>query len=97
MLRFDFCVTFSDFEKPEIHNMPAEITKGTDRGLPTAIISWMEPNASDNSGSQTLTSSHSPGSSFSIGVTAVEYTAIDLNGNVGNSTFIVNIEGKVAC
>ena len=70
--------------------MPAKITKETDTGLATAVVNWVEPNAS---GSQTLTSSHSPGSSFSIGLTSVEYTAVDADGNTATATFIVEIEG----
>ena len=83
----------SDFEKPVISNMPAKITKETDDGSATAVVSWVEPNASDNLGSPTLTSSHSPGSSFSIGITSVEYTAVDANGNTATAIFIVEIEG----
>ena len=84
---------FSDFEKPVITNMPAKITKEIYKGLATTVVNWDEPSASDNSGSPTLTSSHSPGSSFSIGVTSVEYTAVDANGNTATETFIVEIKG----
>ena len=86
-----FC--FKDYEKPVILNMPANITQDTDISSATAVVSWVEPNASDNSGSQTLTSSHSTGSSFSIGVTSVEYTAIDPSGNIAVSVFLIDIKG----
>ena len=73
--------------------MPSYITQNTDVGLSTAEITWSEPTASDNSGSVTLTSSHSPGSNFSIGVTVVTYTAIDDSSNTVNSTFSITIQG----
>ena len=75
--------------------MPANITQGTDGGSATAVVIWVEPNASDNSGSQTLTSSHSPGSSFSIGITPVEYTVIDPSGNIAVGIFAIDIKGTL--
>ena len=74
--------------------MPANFNQNTDIGLSTAIVSWVEPTATDNSGSQTLTSSHSSGSSFGIGVTIVTYTSTDLTGNSMRETFSVIVEGK---
>ena len=74
--------------------MPASITQNTDSGLPTAVVSWTEPTASDNSGSRTLTKTHSPGSTFNIGVTSVEYTATDPSGNEMVESFTIIIEGK---
>ena len=79
--------------KPIISNLPTDITKDTDSGLPTAVVTWVEPTATDNSGSQTLTSTHTPGSSFRIGVTSVEYRAVDSAGNEAVDGFTVTIEG----
>ena len=73
--------------------MSANITHNTYYGLATAVVSWVEPYAIDNSGFPTLTSSHSPGSSFSIGVTHVEYTAVDGSGNKVTSMFVIDIKG----
>ena len=87
--------TFTDNEKPIISGLPTNIIQDIDSGLPTAIIDWTEPSATDNSGSQTLTSSHTPGSSFSIGVTSVEYRAVDSAGNEAVASFTVTIEGMV--
>ena len=67
---------------------------GTDSGLATAVVSWVEPYATDNLGSQTLTSSHSPGLSFLIGHTPVVYTSVDLNGNKATQKFYVDIKGR---
>ena len=84
---------YTDNEDPIILNMPANITQDTDGGSATAVVNWVEPHATDNSGSQSLTSSHSPGSSFSIGVTPVEYSALDPSGNLAVSTFVIDIKG----
>ena len=84
---------FPDIEKPIILNMPANITQDTDSDSATAVVNWVAPNATDNSGSQTMTPSHSPGSSFSIGITPVEYSAIDPSGNIAFSIFAIDIKG----
>ena len=74
--------------------MPSNIVQNND----SATITWTEPTATDNSGSQTLTSSHTPGSKFSIGaVTSVEYRAVDSAGNEGVASFTVTIVGMSLC
>ena len=73
--------------------MPGSITLNTANGLPAANITWTEPTATDNSGLQTLTSTHSPGSTFSIGVVTVQYRAVDPYGNNVIETFTVTING----
>ena len=47
----------------------------------TTRVNWTEPYAYDNSGVQTLTSSHKPGSLFAVGTTSVQYTSTDSSGN----------------
>ena len=74
--------------------MPANITQNTDSSLATTVVSWVEPCATDNSGFLNLTSSHSPESSFSIGVTPVEYTAVDDSGNTMTQIFTIHVKGK---
>ena len=57
-------------------------------------ISWAAPTASDNSGFVTLTSSHDPGTLFSVGTTEVNYTAVDPAGNMAEvCAFNVTING----
>ncbi len=48
-----------------------------DPELPTAVVNWTEPTASDNCGSVTLKSSYLSLETFSIGVTVVTVTAVD--------------------
>ena len=74
--------------------MPANITVDTDLGMSTTVVAWEEPLAVDNSGSQTLTSSHGSGSSFKIGVTVVLYTSVDSSGHTATATFSVLVEGN---
>ena len=84
----------TDIEKPVITGMPSNITQNTDDSLPTAVITWNQPTATDNSASQTLTSTHSPGSSFAIGVTYVDYMCVDSSGNKVVESFTVTVEGN---
>ena len=83
----------TDNESPVITNIPADISHNTDNGLLTAIVNWREPTATDNSGIQTLTSTHSPGSTFDIGVTIVSYTSVDSVGHKTTKTFSITVEG----
>ena len=90
-----FVFFLSDVENPVINNIPANIVHNTDSGSPTAWVTWQEPTASDNSGSQTLTSSHHPGSAFNIGMTVVIYTSIDSSGNEVTDSFSIDIHGNL--
>ena len=75
--------------------MPGGISHGTDPVSATAVVTWTPATASDNSGSQTLTSSHNPGDLFSIGDTLVTYTSVDPSGNKVIKTFTVTIQGRI--
>ena len=56
-------------------------------------VYWTEPTAFDNSGVQTLTSSHQPGDVFAVGNTTVTYTATDASGNMVIESFTVMVIG----
>ncbi len=86
--------TIADVEDPVFANIPNDKTQSTDPGLPTSVVSWTEPTASDNSGSVTQTSSHNPGDVFPIGDTVVTYTAVDPYGNSKTKSFVVTVEGE---
>lgn len=96
---FPFCILFYpcfsfmiDNEDPTILNTPSDITLEATSG--DTVASWTEPTASDNSGSVSLTATHSPGSTFQIGSTLVTYTATDSSGNAVTSSFTVTVQGK---
>ena len=85
-----------DNENPTISDLPDDITHNTDSELSTAVVTWTEPTATDNSGSVTLSSSHNSGDTFSIGNTMVTYTATDGASNTVVAMFTVEIEGMLA-
>ena len=82
-----------DAESPVWVNPPSSLVVNTDIGLATADVSWVVPNVTDNSGHFTITASHDPHSTFSIGITNVTYKAVDASGNVALYLFTVTVEG----
>jgi hypothetical protein len=56
-------------------------------------VSWIPPAGIDNCGIGTLTSNHTPGDSFTIGTSIVNYTASDLSGNTSSCSFAITING----
>ena len=85
-----------DVEKPVISIENENITGYTSNGEDTAVVDWTEPSATDNSGVQTLTSSHSPGSVFPVGKTVIQYTSTDSSGNRDiRDLYIIVIQRKI--
>ncbi|SFB58686.1 HYR domain-containing protein, partial [Algoriphagus aquimarinus] len=92
---FTVTVTESDdTEEPVISDCLADIIVFTDTDTCGAIVSWIEPTATDNSGFVTITSTFNPGSNFTLGTTQVVYTAIDEAGNQSICTFNVTVIDK---
>ncbi|XP_072172386.1 uncharacterized protein [Diadema setosum] len=61
-------------------------------GTTSEAVDFIEPNATDNSGTVFLVSrSARPGDNFSLGVTVVEYVFSDLSGNLANGSFTITI------
>lgn len=89
-----FTVTVGDTEKPVISGIPGDIVTTTDPGLPTAVVSWTPPTASDNIAVTSFTSTHDPGDAFPAGVTTVAYTATDAAGNVCTDSFTVTVNDE---
>eukprot|EP00057_Strongylocentrotus_purpuratus_P026271 XP_011680745.1 PREDICTED: hyalin-like [Strongylocentrotus purpuratus] len=84
-----FFVVVSDNENPVIFGCPSDQNVNTDSGSATAVVTWRQPRATDNSGSQTLTSTGNPGDYFPIGNKTVTYNATDDAGNTETCTFFV--------
>ncbi|MEA1874044.1 MAG: HYR domain-containing protein, partial [Bacteroidota bacterium] len=83
-----FTVTIIDNESPVLSNCPSNVSQDTDEGEAGAIVTWVEPSATDNctvSGSFTWTKSHNPGDFFGVGTTTITYTATDAAGNVSST------------
>ncbi|MHA7111340.1 Ig-like domain-containing protein, partial [Sunxiuqinia elliptica] len=84
-LTCSFDVTVTDDEAPVLSGCPSNISQSNDAGECSAVVSWTEPTASDNCtapGSLVWSKSHTPGSTFAVGTTAVTYTATDAAGNI---------------
>ncbi|XP_070537269.1 hyalin-like [Ptychodera flava] len=85
-----FQVIVTDVENPSII-CPDDIEEYTDPGEDTAVVTWSQPNATDNSGSVNVTSNYQQGSNFVIGSTVVYYNASDPYGNVDSCLFTVTV------
>jgi len=86
-----FDVVVTDVQNPVITNTPSNITVSNDASVCGANVSWTAPTATDNCPGVTLTSSHQPGSLFSIGTTTVTYTATDVYGHTVSTSFTVTV------
>lgn len=89
-----FKVTVVDTTKPVISNCPANITASVTEICSTSVT-WAQPVASDNC-SVSMTSTHQPGATFSLGTTVVTYTATDAAGNTTTCSFNVTVTDDVA-
>lgn len=86
-----FAVNVTDNENPGISGCPAPISVSNDPGACGAVVSWTAPTETDNCPGVTMTSNYSPGATFPIGATTVNYTATDANGNTSICSFIVTV------
>ncbi|XP_033096234.1 uncharacterized protein LOC117100567 isoform X3 [Anneissia japonica] len=86
-----FNITIRDEENPVITNCLSEIHQTTDDRQPTAVVFWTEPIAMDNHYIMNFTSNYKSGDTFVIGVTEINYTAVDPSGNIAICSFYVNI------
>ena len=83
-----FQVIVTDIEDPSIVQMET-VTANNDEGDCSALVSWTEPNASDNCDVTSLTPDLANGSIFPVGTTEVTYTAEDEAGNSVTMSFDV--------
>jgi hypothetical protein len=78
-------ITVTDDTAPLIVDCPINISQGNDAGVCAAVVTWIEPTASDNCTNAidlVWTKSHEPGDTFNVGTTTVTYTTTDAAGNV---------------
>ncbi|GMU20280.1 MAG: hypothetical protein AMXMBFR13_03770 [Phycisphaerae bacterium] len=79
-----------DKTPPVITGCPSNITQANDANQCNAMVTWTSPGVSDNcDGAPTLTSTHTPGSTFPVGTTTVTYTATEAVGNTSTCSFDV--------
>ena len=90
-------IILEDTTPPELFNCPQDITVTT-TGT-TAVVTWIEPTATDDCGLEWIMGDHIPGESFPLGTTTVTYTAIDDCENVTPCTFVITVEseGTITC
>ena len=89
-------IPIADNEPPEIINCPQTIYAYTEKLSQTAVVTWTQPTATDNSGSVTVSQTRGgiSGSNFRLGLTEIRYRATDANGNNSpECIFFVNVEG----
>ena len=80
-------ISIGDDSAPVITNCPGDITLT----VPNTTYTWTLPDVTDDCGA-TLTSDIANGSSFSLGVTTVTFSAIDDCGNISTCSFDVTVE-----
>lgn len=94
----DFCskiaMCASDATPPVISGCPANQVVELNASGCAQPVSWTPPTAKDNCTLSSFTSNHSPGSSFSRGITTVTYTAKDAAGNTTTCSFTVELVDK---
>ncbi|XP_072016323.1 uncharacterized protein [Amphiura filiformis] len=91
---FDIVVEVASDNSPPVIGQLPDVRVTVELGTATAAqATWLEPTATDDSGSATLVSqSHSPGSFFPLGTTLVTYTYQDPSGNQASVSFNVIVE-----
>jgi gliding motility-associated-like protein len=85
-----FNVVVNDITNPVITGCPSTITVNADATTGTCgtIVTWTAPTATDNC-VVNMTSNKTPGQFFTVGTTAVTYTATDASGRQATCTFNV--------
>ncbi|NRA74666.1 MAG: HYR domain-containing protein, partial [Planctomycetes bacterium] len=86
-----FDVLVNDVDLPTIQGLPGTVIVNTNPGQCTALVSWADPTVEDNCPGASLSSDHSPGDAFPIGITIVTYTATDAQGNQSQSSFEMTV------
>lgn len=85
-----YCFHSEDTVPPTIQNCPSNIGLVVELGITSTSAFWLEPTATDLSGTVNLvTRSHTPGSSFPLGTTGVTYTFTDASNNPSTCSFNV--------
>ncbi|MCF8247982.1 MAG: HYR domain-containing protein [Saprospiraceae bacterium] len=82
-------VTPVDLLAPEFNTCPKDQVIFTPN--PTTTATWTAPTATDNCSTVTLTSTHTPGSSFPVGITGVTYTVKDVYNNTNQCQFRIDV------
>ena len=74
-----------------ISNCPVDRMQSVPNESCGTNVTWTSPVVLNNAAGVTITSTHEPGEIFSVGITAVEYSAEDALGNIDTCSFDINI------
>lgn len=91
-----FTIDVQDTVSPVISNIPSSFQIVPNTGSCDAVVTWVNPTATDNCGVPSISSSHNSGATFPLGNTTVTYTATDANGNSSSASFVVTVTDIVA-
>jgi PKD repeat protein len=83
-------ITVIDTINPVIINCPADIQLTPNLAGCVASVTWTDPQLSDNC-SYTVSSSHTSGDVFPVGITTVNYSVADPSGNTAQCQFDVEV------
>jgi PKD repeat protein len=83
-------ITVIDSITPVIANCPADIQLTPNLAGCVASVTWTDPQISDNC-SYTVSSSHTSGDVFAVGITTVSYNVTDPSGNTAQCQFDVEV------
>ncbi|XP_072021512.1 hyalin-like [Amphiura filiformis] len=88
---FDVNVVTVDTTPPSISNCSNNITTSADLSDDGATVSWIEPSATDPSGTPQEMRSHGPSTKFPFGQTLVTYSFLDTSNNTATCNFTVTV------
>lgn len=89
-------MTLIDDQPPTYIGCPSDITVAADVGSANATVNWTEPSAMDNVNTSALqlSSNYVPPTVLAVGSYIVNYTAVDVDGLVGECVFTVTVTGE---
>lgn len=88
-----FAIIAPDNVAPVFTNCPVDTLLTTGAGC-GRVYTWTAPTVTDNCSVSTVTSTHTSGTNFPVGLTTVTYTATDIFGNQSTCSFTITVEDK---
>ncbi len=86
-----FTVVITDNQSPTWSGCPSNVILVADTMTCSMTHTWNAPSPGDECGISSVTTTHNPGSVFTVGATTVVYTATDLSGNSTTCSFVVTV------
>ena len=84
----------TDTTPPVISNCPSSFAVSPNSGETAALVNWVAPTATDDSGTVNTDSTHTPPALFGPGPNTVVYTFSDPAGNEVECRFVVTVTRK---